>query len=336
MTELMSAMILCSTAIGCGSGTSGAATSKSIAFVTGRPGSADPFMGSMTSGAQSKAAALGVDLIVQPSPDWDPIAQTPVVEDLINQKVGAIVIQPTSKGTTNMIEPLRKAFAAGIKIITADTFIGDNTYGKGGPADFPISFIGSSNVEGGKIGCDGLAEAVNDTGKVLIIGEGGVGSTSVLDRVKGCRDNLATNHPTVVIVNPGTELQGSLSAQEWATALTNQYLASDPDLGGVFATSGDTSKGATAAVLAAGRQATVRVFVFDCSAADAQNIRDGKIYGCVAQKPALMGATGVEFAHDALNGVTGLPTYVSTGFIVLNQANITDPEKAQFVYGATP
>jgi ribose transport system substrate-binding protein len=327
---LASALVFCSAIVGCGSQSQ---TSTSIAFVTGRPGSADPFMASLTIGAQSKAMALGVDLLVRPSPDWNPTAQTPIVDELIKEKAGAIVIQPTSTVTADMSAPLRQAYGAGIKIITVDTFIGQDTYGQGGPDDFPLAYIGSDNVEGGKIGCDGLAMAVGDIGKVLIVG-GGNTVSSVVDREKGCRDELSMNHPGIVMVNPGGELQGSLTATEWAQQITIQYMASNPDLKGVFTVAHDIGLGATQAVNDANKQGSIRVVVFDCDTTDAAGIRAGTIYGCVAQKPALMGETGVEFAHDALSGVTNLPTYTSTGFVVLNQGNIDSPALAQFVYGA--
>ena len=49
-----------------------------------------------------------------------------------------------------MVGPLKSAVDHGIKVITVDTFLGDGDY-VNGPVKFPISYIGSDNVEGGRI-----------------------------------------------------------------------------------------------------------------------------------------------------------------------------------------
>ena len=66
-----------------------------------------------------------------------------------------------------MVGPLQAAVDAGIKVITVDTFLGDGDY-VNGPVKFPISYIGSDNVEGGRISARGLAEAIGGKGTVYI------------------------------------------------------------------------------------------------------------------------------------------------------------------------
>lgn len=328
-TRLFGTFLGVLTVAGCGSDN---AANKNIALVTGKPGSLDPFMDSLIKGGTAKAKALGSELVVRPSSDWNPTLQTAVVDSLVAEKVGAIVIQPTSADA--MVAPLQRAHDAGIQIITIDTFIGKNTYGKGGPADFPLGYVGSNNVEGGKIGCDGLAQAISGSGKVLVVSSGGQAATSVLDRAKGCRDTLAANYPQIVVVNPIDEAETLPDSATWAKGLTARYLQSDPDLKGIFTSAYSYGVGATAALLEANKQTTIKALIFDCSQEAADNIRAKKAYGCIAQKPALMGGTGVEFARNALQGITGLPTYTTTGFVVLTQDNINNPDLAQFVYGA--
>ena len=83
----------------------------------------DAFYITMRKGAQAAADALGVELVFQGAPDFNPVTQVPVLDAVIARAPDAILIAPTD--TTQLVEPLRKAHDAGIPVITVDTFIGD-------------------------------------------------------------------------------------------------------------------------------------------------------------------------------------------------------------------
>src|SRR6516162_1961777 len=100
----------------------------------------DAFYITMHKGAQAAADALGVDLIFQGAPEFNPVTQVPVLNAVTARNPSAILIAPTDK--VQLVEPLRKAFQAGIPVITVDTFIGNGRYQTGtGDADFPLSYI---------------------------------------------------------------------------------------------------------------------------------------------------------------------------------------------------
>ncbi|TIQ94680.1 MAG: sugar ABC transporter substrate-binding protein, partial [Mesorhizobium sp.] len=110
----------------------------------------DGFYITMRKGAQAAADALGVTLVFQGAPDFNPVTQVPVLDAVIAKKPDAILIAPTDK--VQLVEPLRKAHDAGIPVITVDTFIGSGVYQTGaGEADFPLSYIASDNILGGEI-----------------------------------------------------------------------------------------------------------------------------------------------------------------------------------------
>ncbi|TIN05318.1 MAG: sugar ABC transporter substrate-binding protein, partial [Mesorhizobium sp.] len=99
----------------------------------------DGFYITMRKGAQAAADALGVTLVFQGAPDFNPVTQVPVLDAVIAKKPDAILIAPTDK--VQLVEPLRKADDAGIPVITVDTFIGSGVYQTGaGEADFPLSY----------------------------------------------------------------------------------------------------------------------------------------------------------------------------------------------------
>ncbi|UCC87834.1 MAG: substrate-binding domain-containing protein, partial [Anaerolineales bacterium] len=126
----------------------------------------DPFYFTMERGARQAAADLGVELVVQIPDNWNATVQTPILDAMVARgDLDFLFLAPVDKEA--MVAPLQKAVDAGVPLLTVDTFIGDGEY-VSGPVTFPLSYIGSDNVEGGRIGCTALAEAIGGSGKVYI------------------------------------------------------------------------------------------------------------------------------------------------------------------------
>src|SRR5262249_36319815 len=119
------------------------------------PGGGGPIYQGMQLGVEGGGKGLW-SAIVTPIPQtWGGEVQTPILDSMVARgDLNYIVTAPTDKD--QMIGPLKTAAEAGIKIITVDTFLGDGDYAAG-PVTFPISYIGSDNVEGGRISGRGLA-----------------------------------------------------------------------------------------------------------------------------------------------------------------------------------
>src|SRR5688572_22735401 len=66
----------------------------------------DAFYITMRKGAQAAADALGVELVFQGAPDFNPTLQVPVLQAVIARQVDAILIAPTDK--QQLIAPLRQ------------------------------------------------------------------------------------------------------------------------------------------------------------------------------------------------------------------------------------
>src|SRR5258707_6190000 len=121
----------------------------------------DAFYITMHKGAKAAADALGVELVFQGAPKFDPEQQVPVLNAVIGRKPDAILIAPTDK--TQLVSPLKNAAGSGISVITVDTFIGTGHYQTGsGDADFPLSYIASDNIWGGRIAARVLAKGIGE------------------------------------------------------------------------------------------------------------------------------------------------------------------------------
>jgi ribose transport system substrate-binding protein len=226
-------------------GPAAAAEKYTIALIPGL--TTDAFYITMRKGAQDAANALGVDLVFQGAPDFNPVTQVPVLDAIIARKPSAILIAPTDK--TQLIEPLRKAVNAGIPVITVDTFIDDGKYQDGsGPGDFPLSYVASDNVLGGRIAARALAAAIGDKGSVYVSNvKPGISTTD--QREEGFKDELK-NHPGIKVL----ETQFNDDDANKAASQFQGVLARNPDLAGVFGANLFSALGAANGVKSGGQE----------------------------------------------------------------------------------
>src|SRR3954453_18317141 len=284
----------------------------------------DGFYITMRKGAQAAADALGVNLVFQGAPDFNPVTQVPVLDAVIAKKPDAILIAPTDK--VQLVEPLRKANDAGIPVITVDTFIGSGVYQTGaGDADFPLAYIASDNVLGGEIAARALATAVGDKGKVYVSNvKPGISTTD--QREEGFKKEMA-NHPGITVL----ETQFNDNDANKAASQLQAVFARNSDLAGVFGANLFSALGAANGGKQAGQSGPVKVVAFDAPTSIVDNLKTGLVDLAIAQHPAEIGYFGVMAAYAHLTG-NSIPTSIGTGFTVMDKSNIDKPEVAKFVY----
>lgn len=294
-----------------------------IALVPGL--TTDAFYITMQKGAQAAADALGVELVFQGAPDFNPVTQVPVLDAVIARAPDAILIAPTD--TTQLIEPLRKAHDAGIAVITVDTFIGTGKYQTGaGDADFPLSYIASDNVLGGRMAARALANAIGGEGKVFVSNvKPGISTTD--QREEGFKAEMAENFPKVTVL----ETQFNDNDANKAASQLQGVFARDADLKGVFGANLFSALGAGTGVQQAGQTGNIKVVAFDAPGSIVDNISTGLVDVAIAQHPAEIGYYGVVSAYAHLTG-NSIPVNIGTGFTVMDKSNIADPNIAKYIY----
>jgi ribose transport system substrate-binding protein len=285
----------------------------------------DPFYVTMQKGAQAEADKMGAELIVDGPAQFDPVQQTPIVDALIARKIDALIIAATDKQA--MIQPLQRADAAGIPVISVDTFIGDGDY-ENGPVTFPLSYIGSDNVQGGQIGCQALLTASGGGGKFYIQNvKPGISTTD--QREQGCKDAIAAAGAQATLVGVDYNNDSAATSAQQTSAL----LQRTPDLSGVFGANLFSAEGAAQAVKNANLSGTVKIANFDAPEQAVADLRAGAVDLVIAQKPADMGTTGVDYAMMAFSGDTsGIQKRVPTGYVVIDRSNMDTPEAQAAIY----
>ena len=285
----------------------------------------DAFYVTLGKGAADAAAAIGVNLLYQGPAVADTPQQVNILNAMIGRKPDVLVIAPTDR--VQLVTPMRRAFDAGIPVLTVDTYIGDTgVYQTGsGNADFPLTYIASDNTEGGRVAARALAKAIGDKGKVFI-NNTRPGVSTPDQREAGFREEMK-KHPDIQVL----QTQYTEGDPAKAAASVSAVLARDPDLKGVFGINVNSGIGTANGVKAAGKAGIVKVAAFDAPLAMVDYIKSGLVDIAIAQHPEEIGWFGVLSAFAAAKGVP-IPVRINTGFTVLDKSNIDDPAARRYVY----
>jgi ribose transport system substrate-binding protein len=195
-----------------------------------------------------------------------------------------------------------------------------------GDGDFPLSYIASDNIGGGRMAARFMAEAIGGSGKVYVSNvRPGISTTD--QREEGFKAEMAENHPDIeVLETQYNENDASLAASQFQAV-----LARNPDIAGVFGANLFSALGAGNGVENAGKADEVTVIAFDAPQSIVDNISSGLVDAAIAQHPAEIGYFGVMAAYAVLTGQS-VPTAIGTGFTVLNADNYNDDDVAKFIY----
>ncbi len=243
---------------------------------------------------------------------------------MLEQNIDALIIAATDREA--LIEPLRRAHEAGIPIISVDTFIGDGDY-ENGTVTFPLSYIGSDNVEGGRIACEALIEAIGGAGSIYIQSvKPGISTTE--QREQGCIEAIEANDAVSLVGINYNEGDSDVAAEQTAA-----LLAESVSIDGIFGANLFSARGAARAVNEAGLRGVVKVSSFDAPEEAIADLRNELVDMVIAQLPSQMGQIAMEYAIQALNGdVSNIEARVPTFYVVITRDNVDSPQAEAAIY----
>jgi ribose transport system substrate-binding protein len=274
----------------------------------------NPFFVDMARGAQAAADSLGLELVVQaPERELDPNGQMQIVENLIERGVKVLAIVPN--GSREVVPAIVKATRARIPVVNVDTRLDTAALRAAGAT--VATFIGSDNVDGGRLAGTFLAGQIGGSGDVAVL-EGVPGHETSDSRLRGFREAIA-RFPGVHVVSS----QPANMERDQAFTVMQNTLQAHPTLEGVFAANDVMALGAVEAI-AARRAGTLTVVGFDAADDARQAIRDGKLAASVAQHPAEMGRRAIESAWRLLHG-EHIPAEQPVAIELITKANAGTP-----------
>jgi len=281
------------------------ATRVKVHMETKDIGPNNPFWQTVWDGAQEMANKWQgvVEYSVNaPTSEADVDTQIAQLEDAITTGAEALVVAPTDASALNPTFDRAKAAGIPVLIIDSNTTWPDK-----------LTFIGTDNVAGGRLGGEYLCDQLSAGDPVAII-TGQETAASIVERVKGAQEALdACGLEVVAKINGEHTREGGLRAME-------DILTSNPDVKGVFCINDNEALGAIEALKAAGKLEDVLLVGFDAIPDAITAIVAGDLEASVAQAPGNMGRFGVAWG---LNYLLGLPVepLVDTGTTLVTADN---------------
>jgi ribose transport system substrate-binding protein len=272
----------------------------------------DEFYITMNCGAQAKAKELGVSLNFQGPDKFDAGLQTPIVNAVAAKKPDAVLVAPTD--TKAMFAPIKALSDNGTKVALVDTTLEQ--------ADFAVSQIASDNEGGGKAAADTLGKLIGGKGKVFVVNvKPGISTTDA--RAKGFEEGAKAAGLTYL----GQDY--SQDEPDKAAAIVKAQLSRNPDLKGIFATNLFSAEGAASGLREAGKLGKVKIVGFDAGPKQVEDLKQGLVQALIAQKPAEIGADGVQQAYNALTGKS-TEKEIGTGFTSITKDNLDQNQDALY------
>ena len=240
--------------------------------------------------------------------------QMQIIENLIETRVAVLCICPS--GSKEIVPAVGKANRAGIPVIVVDDEIDEKV-----AAEQRVrydTYIGSDNVEGGRIAGRYLVEASGGAAKLALL-EGTPGHQTGDARLGGFRDAIRSTRGIVVV----TSQTANWERDQGFTVFQNM-LQAHPEIDALFACNDIMALGAVEAIQAAGRTGKIRVIGFDAVDDARKAIAAGTIEASVAQYPQEMGRLAVESAAKLIRGER-VPRDQRTKVGLVTRANLDAP-----------
>lgn len=233
---------------------------------------------------EKKAKELGVELITVDA-ERSALKQIEQVESFIAQKVDVIIMNPCEVEASS--PAVTKALAAKIPIINVNS----ETTAK------PSAFIGSDDVESGRIAMKFIAEKLGGKGNVLMM-HGYMGQAAQIKREQGAREVLK-QYPNLKLLAHQT---GEWDRAKGMSLMENWIQSYGADINAVFAQNDEMGMGAVKALTDAGLKSKVIVVSIDAIPDALQAVQKGTLDATVFQNAEQQGAKSIETAVKIAKG----------------------------------
>jgi len=259
-----------------------ARAADSIGITVGSLG--NPYYVALVKGATAEAHALNpVVRVIAVSADYDLNKQFNQIDNLIAAGVKMILV--TAIDQNAVLPAIKRAQAAGIIVVGVDV----NANG----AD---AVVQTDNMAAGTLSCRYLAKKIGEKGNVII--ENGEQVSAVVDRVNGCKAELA-KYPGIRLLDSSQNGKGS---RDGGLDVTQGYLVRYPTIAGIFAVNDPQGIGTGLAIKQARRTGIVVTSVDGAPDIVSALKSDTPEQGSASQDPFTMGKLAVQVGTQIMNG----------------------------------
>ena len=277
-----------------------------------------PYWQTASDGLERAAQQYGVTAEMDGPSTFDPQGEVQAFRSAVAKKPAGILV---SVADANLMTPeIDSAVAAGIPVITIDS---------DAPMSHRLYFIGTNNLQAGRMGGERVARQLNGKGNVVFFSM--PGQPNLDERLKGYEDAFS-KYPGINIVeifdmkgNSGTAMD---KAQEYLARTGKNKVDGFICL--------EASAGKDVAEAFRRSNATGRVLVaMDVDQATLDLVKQGVIDSTISQKPYTMALYGLKALDDVhhypvkamninyrLDPFSPFPTFVDTGVSLVDRTNV--------------
>ena len=225
-----------------------------------------------------KAEELGV-VLISVDAEHSPLKQIEQVESFIAQKVDVIIMNPCEVEASS--PAITKALAAKIPIVNVNSATSIQ----------PTAFVGSNDVESGRIAMKFIAEKLGGKGNIVMI-HGFMGQAAQIQREQGAKEILK-DFPNLKLIAHQT---GEWDRAKSMDLMQNWIQSYGTQINAVFAQNDEMGLGALKALEDAGMKDKVVVVSIDAIADALQAVKKGTLDATVFQNAKQQGAGAIETA----------------------------------------
>jgi ribose transport system substrate-binding protein len=265
-------------------------------------------------GLEEAGKAFGVRTEYVGPTEYDINGMVAAFEQSIAKRPEGIIVV----GFESSLDPIvNNAVAQGIPVVTVDADL---------PTSDRLAFVGTGNYNAGVRGGEKLAELIGGEGQVALMTR--AAQSNLEERIQGYRDALAEFDGIEIVQIVDTQSDPVVAASA-ATALLQRF----PNLAGIACVEAAGGSGAATAVREANRVGDIVIIAMDRGNEVLRAIEGGVIQASVAQQTALMPFYALSILYQYSNhpvpistnnqgaGITGIPTVVDTGVIIVDESN---------------
>ena len=245
----------------------------------------NPYFVALTKGVTQAAMAANPKVrVVSSSADYDLNKQFTQIDNFIASGVNIIILNAVDPNA--ILPAIKRAQKAGIVVVAADV-----------AATGADATVETDNVAAGRMSCEALVREIGGKGNVII--QNGPQVSSVIDRVKGCKEVLAKS-PDIKLLSSDQDGKGS---RDGGLSVMQGYLIRYPDIAGLFAINDPQAIGSSLAA-----KQTHRTSIAITSVDGAPDIvsalqePNALIKASASQDPYTMGQLAVKNAISIMNG----------------------------------
>jgi ribose transport system substrate-binding protein len=235
--------------------------------------------------------------------------QIQIVDSMIARRVDGMAIAASDRDALDA--SLDRAAAVKMPVTIFDSGVDSDKY---------LTFVATNNFEAGQMAARKLAGLLKGKGRILMI-QHAPGSRSTMDREQGFDQVLQKEFPGMRVVGR----QFGMSDRSKAMAATENLLAANSDVDGIFASAEPSSVGAALAIKARGLSGKVRYVAFDATDSLVEDMQGGTIDALVVQDPFQIGYQAVSTLVDNLHGKTP-PKRIDLSATVVTREDLPRPE----------